>query len=90
MRGEPTMEVTHDPALNLAYVRFRSREATEAVRTLVFADDLNVDLTADGSVYGVEFLDAAKQMRFLDGGPLVLLHVESGGYVTLPFPEELP
>ncbi len=78
------MRVTHDPVWNLAYVRFQLHDLTESLQTLVFTD-LNVDLAADGSVYGVEFLDAARQLSLLDGGPLVLWHVESGAYVTIPF-----
>ena len=46
-------------------------------------DDLNVDLSRDGTVYGIEFLDAHNQLKAADGGRLVLVDA-SGAERTLP------
>jgi uncharacterized protein YuzE len=50
------MKLTLDRAHNIAYLRLRPRGAqAETVRV---SDEMNVDLAPDGSVYGIEFLNA--------------------------------
>jgi uncharacterized protein YuzE len=63
------MRLTYDPKQNIAYIRFR--EATEQVETLTISDELSIDLAPDGSIYGIELLNANDQLRRADGGRLV-------------------
>lgn len=50
------MDITYDPRYNIAYIRFRRKAA--GVRTLQVSDEMNVDLSPDGKVYGIELLNA--------------------------------
>ena len=54
------MHLTYDPKFNIAYIRFRRKRAH--VTTVVVSDELNVDIGADGRVYGIELLNANEQM----------------------------
>jgi uncharacterized protein YuzE len=54
------MQLTYDPACNIAYIRLKKK--TAKVRTVVVSDELNVDLAPDGSIYGIELLNANKQL----------------------------
>ena len=73
------MKLTYDPRYNIAYFRFQ--EKTDRVETLHLSDDLNVDMAPDGTVYGVEMLNANQQLRAEDNGNLVISC--SGHYVPL-------
>ena len=54
------MNLTYDPDYNIAYIRFRRKGAK--VTTVVVSDELNVDIGPDGRVYGIELLNANKQL----------------------------
>ncbi len=75
------MKLTYDPERNIAYLRLRSR-GTE-IETVRVSDELNVDIAPDGSVYGIELLNANEQLRSSDGGKLVLVD-ENGRETTVP------
>jgi uncharacterized protein YuzE len=55
------MKLTFDGTHNIAYLRLRPRGAQ--VETIRVSDELNVDLAPDGSVYGIELLNANEQLR---------------------------
>ena len=75
------MKLTFDRAHNIAYLRFRPRGAQ--VETVRVSDELNVDLAPDGSVYGIELLNANEQLRATDGGQLVLVDEAEGREVSV-------
>ena len=54
------MRLTFDPKYNIAYIRLRPKRGK--VRTVAVSDELNVDLAADGSIYGIELLNANEQL----------------------------
>ena len=56
------MEITIDTQYNVAYIRLKSKPET-GVQTLTLSDDLHVDISADGTVYGIELLNAAEQLQ---------------------------
>src|SRR3954449_6132421 len=60
------MKLTFDRAHNIAYLRLRPKGAQ--VETVRVNDELNVDLAPDGSVYGIELLNANDQLRAGDNG----------------------
>ena len=55
------MKLSYDPRYNIAYIRLR--EKTAEVETIRVSDELNVDLAPDGTVYGIELLNANEQLR---------------------------
>jgi uncharacterized protein YuzE len=76
------MKLTYDPRHNIAYLRLH--EKTGAVETLHLSDELNVDIAADGTVYGIELLNANPQLRSEDGGNLVVVNEALGRQREIP------
>ena len=70
------MKLTYDPRYNIAYLRFK--EKTAEIETIRLSDELNVDLTPDGKVYGIELLNANQQLGELLEGKLVLENLATG------------
>lgn len=59
------MELTYDARQNVAYLLFKPRRPADAgwqVETVSVSPDLNVDLAPDGTVYGIELLNANEQL----------------------------
>ncbi|HET6247789.1 MAG TPA: DUF2283 domain-containing protein [Tepidisphaeraceae bacterium] len=75
------MQLTYDPACNIAYIRLRKKSAK--VTTRVISDELNIDLDADGKVYGIELLNANEQLGTKRMKNLVIENRGSGKKVTL-------
>jgi uncharacterized protein YuzE len=76
------MKLTYDRDRNIAYLRLRPKGTD--VETIQVSDELNVDISADGSVYGIELLNANEQLRAADEGKLVLVDEAAGKEVALP------
>lgn len=70
------MKLLYDPRYNVAYIRLRER--TEQVETIRVSDELNVDLAPDGTVYGIELLNADEQLGAGDDGRLVVVDEAKG------------
>lgn len=71
------MRLTYDPQHNIAYIRLR--EATgQQVETLPISDELNIDLAPDGTIYGIELLNANEQLKGTDGGRLLVVDEAQG------------
>jgi uncharacterized protein YuzE len=76
------MRLTYDPRYNIAYIRFQEKQAeVEAIR---LSDELVVDMAPDGTVYGIELLNANEQLRREDMGELVVVNEATGERVELP------
>ena len=54
------MDISYDPRYNVAYIRFRKK--TKGGETRQISDEINVDLSADGKVFGIELLNAKEQL----------------------------
>jgi uncharacterized protein YuzE len=76
------MKLTYDPRYNIAYLRLH--EKTGQVETISVSDQLNVDIAPDGTVYGIELLNANEQLRGEDNGNLVLINEAKGGRQEIP------
>ena len=63
------MKLTYDPKHNVAHFRFH--EKTEEVTTLKVSEELNIDIAPDGTLYGIELLNANAQLAE-DRGKLIL------------------
>ncbi len=79
------MKLTYDPRHNVAYLRFHDRPAQ--VDTIRVSDELNVDIAPDGTVYGIELLNANEQLGGPEGARLVV--VNEAGAQTVEVPLEL-
>ncbi len=76
------MQLTYDPRHNIAYLRFH--EKTAEVETIRVSDELNVDIAPDGTIYGVELLNANEQLRAGDAGALVVINEALGQRQEIP------
>jgi uncharacterized protein YuzE len=77
------VQLSYDPQRNIAYLRLREVAGAQ-VETIRLSDEVNVDLAPDGSVYGIELLNANVQLREADGGNLVLELADQRLEVPLP------
>ena len=80
------MQLSFDPRQNVAYLRLREPAGTE-VETVRLSDEVNIDLAPDGTVYGIELLNANAQLRAADGGCLVVVDKIAGRRVEVLFPD---
>jgi uncharacterized protein YuzE len=72
--GDFHMKLTYDPQYNVAYIQLRRKSGK--VKTVQVSDELNVDLAADGTIYGIELLNANEQLA--KGKGLVLENLRTG------------
>jgi uncharacterized protein YuzE len=79
------MKLTYDPRHNIAYIRFQ--EPKTEVLTIPVSDSVNVDMAPDGTVYGVELLNANEQLRGEDGANLVFVNEARGDRREIPLGE---
>ncbi len=76
------MRFTYDPRCNIAYIRFQEKRAeVEAIRV---SDELIVDMAPDGTVYGIELLNANEQLWREDRGGLAVINEATGERTELP------
>ena len=76
------MRFTYDPRYNIAYIRFHEKCAE--VETIRVSDELVVDIAPDGTIYGIELLNANEQLRREDTGKLLVINEATGEQVELP------
>ena len=77
------MKLTYDPKHNIAYIRLA--EPTTGVETVRVSDELNVDLTPDGKIYGLELLNANEQLSTVLGS-LIVKNEATGASVEVALP----
>ena len=77
------MRFTFDPRHNVAYIRFQEKGAqVEAIR---ISDELVVDIAPDGTIYGIELLNANARVTGLIASLGVSdLFTERTGVLELP------
>ncbi len=63
------MKLNYDPKHNIAYLRIH--EKVGQVTTIKISDEMNIDIAPDGTVYGIESLNANDQLTE-DRGTLVV------------------
>jgi uncharacterized protein YuzE len=54
------MKLSYDPRYNIAYIQLREKSAE--VETIRISDELNIDLSSDGKIYGIELLNANEKV----------------------------
>lgn len=74
------MKIIYDPKYNIAYIQLR--EKINDVETLKISDEVNIDLTPDGKIYGIELLNANDQLDLTH--ELTLFNEQTQHKVELP------
>lgn len=78
------MKISYDPRYNIAYVSFRDKPVQ--VRTIPVSEEVNIDVAPDGTVYGIELLNANIQLDSLTGGKLILENEATGSKSEVALP----
>jgi len=76
------MKFTYDPRYNIAYIRFQEKRVD--VETIRISDELIVDIAPDGTIYGIELLNANEQLRRENAGRLLVVNEATGDRIELP------
>ena len=76
------MKLTYDPRYNIAYIRFAEKRSD--VEAIQVSDDLVVDISPDGTVYGIELLNANAQLKGDNGDNSLFINEVTGERVELP------
>ena len=80
------MDLSYDPRQNIAYIRLRAK--TTEVEAIRVSDEINVDLAPDGTVYGIELLNANEQLGGAGSLVLTLQNEATGHRVEVAWPED--
>ena len=56
------MKITYDSKYNIAYLSLKDK-GEKNVTTILLSDEVNVDIAPDGGIYGIELLNAKKQLK---------------------------
>ena len=72
------MKLTYDPRYNVAYIYLQ--EKTAQVNTIHVSDQMNVDIAPDGTIYGIELLNANQQLGADSQGKLIVVNEALGDY----------
>ena len=70
------MKFTYDPRYNVGYIRFKDKK--EDAESIKLSEELVIDLAPDGTVYGIELLNANNQMQRDDSGEFAVINEETG------------
>ncbi len=76
------MKLTYDPRYSMAYIRFR--EKMSEVESIRIGGELVIDIAPDGTVYGIELLNANEQLQREDMGELIVVNEATGEHTNLP------
>ena len=79
------MRIEYDPAYNIAYIRL-VEGAAEDLQTVGVSDELNVDMTADGRIYGIELLNANARLFGQNAGELIVENRQTGRTEKIALP----
>ena len=70
------MKFSYDPRYNVGYIRFKNKKI--GAESIKLSDELVIDLAPDGTVYGIELLNANDQMQRDDTGEFRVINEETG------------
>ena len=78
------MKLSYDRRYNIAYLYLLDK--TVEVETIRVTDELNVDVAPNGTIYGIELLNANEQLAGLMAGKMVLENEETGETAEVSLP----
>jgi uncharacterized protein YuzE len=76
------MKLTYDPQYNVAYIRLQSK--TKEIEAIKISDELVIDMAPDGTIYGIELLNATEQLKREDDGRLLVVNEATGQSIDIP------
>jgi uncharacterized protein YuzE len=76
------MKISYDPRYNIAYIQFR--EKASEVETIRISDEVNIDISPDGKIYGIELLNANEQLPIISEKALIFINESTGKIIRIP------
>lgn len=76
------MKLSYDLRYNIAYICFHTKPAQ--VETIKISDELNIDLSPNGTIYGIELLNANEQLRDEKVSQLLVVNEATGKKTEVP------
>lgn len=76
------MEISYDKKYNIAYIKIQKK--TSKVETIMLSDEVNIDISPDGRIYGIELLNANDQLK-LKNNELIFIDTLTGRKIKIPF-----
>ncbi len=80
------MRFSYDPRHNIAYIQFQNRQAE--VESIRVSDELIVDMAPDGTIYGIELLNANEQLTREEANVFEVINQETGQRLEFPLVPE--
>ena len=78
------MQLSYDARYNVAYLKFQEKAAQ--VETVRIGEGLAVDLAPDGTIYGIELLNANEQLRGTGAARLTVTNEATGKIAEVSLP----
>ena len=75
------MKFTYDPRYNVGYIRVKHEKAD--AESIKLSGELVVDIAPDGTVYGIELLNANDQMKRDDTGEFLVINKQTGEHAEM-------
>lgn len=76
------MEISYDKKYNIAYIKILKK--TSKVETIMLSAEVNIDISPDGRIYGIELLNANDQLK-LKNNELIFIDTLTGRKIKIPF-----
>ncbi len=76
------MKFSYDPQYNIAYIRFRAKSSETG--SVKISEELIIDMASDGTVYGIELLNANEQLQADDEGRFLFVNEKTGVRADIP------
>jgi len=77
------MKLSYDPRYNIAYIQLQAKK--KGIEAIKVSDELVVDMTPDGTIYGMELLNADEQLKRDKEGRLLVVNEATGETTDIPF-----
>ena len=76
------MEISYDKKYNIAYIKIQKK--TSKVETIMLSAEVNIDISPDGRIYGIELLNANNHLK-LKNNELIFIDTLTGRKIKIPF-----
>lgn len=70
------MKISYDSRYNIAYICFQ--EKTTSVETIEVSEEMNIDIAPNGEIYGIELLNANRQLGATPDKTLLVINEALG------------
>jgi uncharacterized protein YuzE len=77
------MKLSYDSRYNIAYIQLQAK--SQEIEAIKVSDELVVDMAPDGTIYGIELLNANEQLKRDKEGRLLVVNEATGETKDIPF-----